>query len=66
MSEERGKLMRLEELLDAIRGSTRDDWFVMKSNTLLNQVSTDDKNIVYAGCHTNRASYRPDISIGLA
>lgn len=58
--------MRLEELLQIIRESSSEDWNVIESNTLLSNVTTDDNNIVYADYHTNRASYRLDISIGLA
>ena len=57
--------MKSEELLKVIRESTSEDWNVIESNTLLSNVTTDDNNVVYAECHTNRAAYRPDISIGL-
>lgn len=58
--------MRLNELLQIIRESNKEDWNVIESNTLLSQITTDNDNRVYADYHTNRASYIPDVSIGLA
>jgi|GEM_PF-4284147 len=58
--------MRLEELIQIIRESSNEDWNVIESNTLLSNVTTDDNNTVYADYHTNRAAYRPGLSIGLA
>lgn len=58
--------MRLNELLQIIRESNKEDWNVIESNTLLSHVTTDSDNRVYADYHTNRASYIPDVSIGLA
>lgn len=58
--------MRLEELMQIIRQSSNEDWNVIESNTLLSNVTTDDNNVVYADYHTNRAAYKPNISIGLA
>ena len=58
--------MRLNELLQVIRESNNEDWNVIESNTLLSHITTDNDNRVYADYHTNRASYIPDVSIGLA
>lgn len=58
--------MRLEELIQIISESSSEDWNVMEYNTLLSNVTTDDNNVVYADYHTNRAAYRPNVSIGLA
>lgn len=58
--------MRLNELLQVIRESNNEDWNVIESNTLLSHITTDNDNRVYADYHTNRASYIPDVSVGLA
>lgn len=58
--------MKLEEVIKIIRESSEEDWNVIESNTMLSHVTTDSNNNVYSDYHTKRASFRPDISIGLA